>query len=41
MVGIINKYKGVINEFVGDSVFSMFNVPLDDPDHAIHAIKPG
>ncbi|MCB0729112.1 MAG: adenylate/guanylate cyclase domain-containing protein [Ignavibacteriae bacterium] len=41
LVGIINKYKGVVNEFVGDSVFSMFNVPLDDPDHAIHAIKAG
>ena len=28
-----------MNEFVGDAVFAMFNVPLDDPDHAVNAIN--
>ncbi|MCJ8164134.1 adenylate/guanylate cyclase domain-containing protein [Pontibacter sp. E15-1] len=41
MVDIIQKHRGVVNEFIGDSVFAMFNVPLDDPDHAVHAIQAG
>lgn len=39
MVDIIQKHKGVVNEFVGDAVFAMFNVPFDDPDHASNAMK--
>lgn len=39
MVNIIQQHKGVVNEFVGDAVFAMFNVPLDDADHASNAIK--
>ena len=27
-----------MNKFVGDEIFAIFNVPLDDPDHAVHAI---
>ncbi len=39
LVSIIQKHKGVVNEFIGDSVFAFFNVPLDDPDHAVNAIN--
>ena len=39
LVNIIQNHKGVVNEFVGDAVFAMFNVPLDDPDHAVNAIN--
>ncbi len=39
LVDIIQNYKGIVNEFVGDAVFAMFNVPLDDPDHAVNAIN--
>lgn len=39
LVEIIQANKGVVNEFVGDAVFAMFNVPMDDPDHATNAIK--
>lgn len=38
LVSIIQDHKGVVNKFVGDSIFTMFNVPLDDPDHAVNAI---
>ena len=38
LVGIIQNNKGVVNKFIGDSIFAMFNVPLDDPDHAVNAI---
>lgn len=38
LVQIIQNHNGVVNKFIGDSIFAMFNVPLDDPDHAINAI---
>lgn len=39
LVNIIQEHKGVVNKFIGDSVFAMFNVPLDDPSHAENAIR--
>jgi class 3 adenylate cyclase len=39
VVDIIQQHQGVVNKFIGDSLFAMFNVPLDDPEHAIHAIQ--
>jgi class 3 adenylate cyclase len=39
VVGIIQRHRGVVNKFIGDAVFAMFNVPLDDPDHAANAIR--
>ena len=38
LVNIIQSHKGIVNKFIGDSIFAMFNVPLDDPDHAVNAI---
>ncbi len=38
LVNIIQTHKGVVNKYIGDSIFSMFNVPLDDPKHAVNAI---
>ncbi|MBD1207944.1 MAG: adenylate/guanylate cyclase domain-containing protein [Ignavibacteria bacterium] len=39
LVNIIQQNKGIVNKFIGDAVFAMFNVPLDDPHHAVHAIR--
>jgi class 3 adenylate cyclase len=39
LVAIIQHHRGVVNKFVGDSVFAIFNVPLDDPDPAANAIR--
>ena len=39
LVNIIQQHKGIVNKFIGDAVFAMFNVPLDDPHHAVHAIR--
>lgn len=38
-VKVIQDNQGVVNEFIGDSIFALFNVPLDDPAHAENAIK--
>src|SRR6185312_10024777 len=35
----IAEYEGAIIQFLGDSVFAMWNVPLADPKHALHACK--
>lgn len=39
IVKVIQENKGVVNKFIGDSVFALFNVPLNDPEHATNAIK--
>jgi len=35
----INKYGGVLNQFLGDAMMVIYNVPVGDPDHADAAIK--
>ncbi|MBK8966870.1 MAG: adenylate/guanylate cyclase domain-containing protein [Saprospiraceae bacterium] len=39
LVTIVQEHNGVVNKFIGDAIFAIFNVPLDDPDHAVHAIR--
>ncbi|MCB1327909.1 MAG: adenylate/guanylate cyclase domain-containing protein, partial [Leptospiraceae bacterium] len=39
LVTIVQEHQGVVNKFIGDAIFAIFNVPLDDPDHATHAIR--
>jgi len=34
----ITRYGGVVNQFQGDAMLVTFNVPVDDPDHADHAV---
>ncbi|HVJ13734.1 MAG TPA: adenylate/guanylate cyclase domain-containing protein, partial [Burkholderiales bacterium] len=39
VVGIIERYRGVITQFQGDAVLAVFNVPITDPDHAANALR--
>jgi class 3 adenylate cyclase len=39
LVEIIQKNKGVVNKYIGDSIFAIFNVPLNDPEHSLNAIR--
>jgi adenylate cyclase len=39
MVRVIQQHDGLVDKFIGDAVFAMFNVPLDQPDHYERAVR--
>ncbi|MGY8813722.1 MAG: CHASE2 domain-containing protein [Gammaproteobacteria bacterium] len=41
MTAIIHTTRGTIDKYIGDAVMAFWGAPLNDPDHARHAIKGG
>jgi adenylate cyclase len=39
MVELVFEHKGTVDKFVGDMVMALYGAPLDDPDHADHAVQ--
>jgi adenylate cyclase len=39
MTAAIFAHRGMINDFVGDAVMAVFGAPMDDPEHAWHALQ--
>jgi adenylate cyclase len=39
MTEIIYQYGGTVDKYIGDAIMAFWGAPLDDPDHAIHAIQ--
>jgi adenylate cyclase len=39
MTGIIFKHRGTIDKYMGDAIMAFWGAPLDDPDHARHAMS--
>jgi adenylate cyclase len=38
MVDIVFRHQGTVDKFVGDMVMALFGAPVEDPDHAQHAV---
>jgi adenylate cyclase len=39
MTTTIFARRGMVNDFIGDAILAVFGAPLDDPQHARHAIE--
>jgi adenylate cyclase len=39
MTAAIFAHRGMINDFIGDAVMGVFGAPVDDPEHAWHAVQ--
>jgi class 3 adenylate cyclase len=39
MTDIIEAHGGFVDKYIGDAIVAVFGAPLDDPDHAAHAVR--
>ncbi len=39
MVEAVQRHRGIINDFIGDAVMAVYGAPLDNPEHALDAVR--
>lgn len=39
MTAVIQDQRGTVVQFIGDAIMAFWNAPLDDPEHALHAVR--
>ena len=38
MTGVIRAHRGTLDKYIGDAIMAFWGAPVDDPDHARHAV---
>lgn len=41
MTEVVFEHRGTVDKYVGDCIMALYNVPLEDPEHAANAIRTG
>jgi adenylate cyclase len=41
MTEIVFKHGGTVDKYIGDCIMALYNVPFEDPEHAIKAVRTG
>ena len=39
MTDIVEAHSGFVDKYIGDAIVAVFGAPLDDADHALHAVS--
>jgi adenylate cyclase len=39
MTDVVLSETGTVDKYMGDAIMAFWNAPLDDPDHAVHAVR--
>ncbi|MBI4593736.1 MAG: CHASE2 domain-containing protein [Candidatus Rokubacteria bacterium] len=41
MTEVVFRHGGTVDKYIGDCIMALYNVPLEDPDHAANAVRTG
>src|SRR5439155_7552463 len=41
MTEIVFKHGGSVDKYIGDAIMALYNVPFEDPEHAVKAVRTG
>lgn len=39
MVEAVQRHRGIVNDFIGDAVMAVYGAPMDNPEHALDAVR--
>jgi adenylate cyclase len=41
MTEVVFRHGGTVDKYIGDAIMALYNVPFEDPEHAIKAVRTG